>query len=192
MNQNLNELIGDIDFFPNVKSPKKSLLRSISKKYHQKNETPYVVGIRHQIGLLGETHWLEDTMDWLSYRILPGDKVMMEIPEYPFTDLFENQVFDRVKNYFKPLCKYIKSEGGVIIPGEDITRFGTDDERYHQENVRDDESFIPKLREFKPRFFLVGYAHLEHLREEMPHLRYVNLVNEQKDEKLCPWLNTRF
>lgn len=182
---NLDDLL-DISF------PKTSLIRSIARKYHQKNKTPYVVGIRHQIGICGETHWIDDTLDWLSYRIIPGDKVMMEVPEYPFSDLFEKNVSKRVKNYFKPLCKYIESQGGIIIPGEDTNRFGTNDERYSQENVRDNEVFIPKLQNIKPRFFLVGYAHLDYLKEKMPELRYVSLVNEKKDQKHDSWLNVKY
>jgi len=155
-----------------------------------RNRNPTIVGIRHQIGLCRETHWLDDVNRWLGKRVNLGDKVMLEIPEYPLGDSL-NVVPTRVKLYMKCLVDHLEQIGAEIIPGEDKQRWGIDN-FYHDEYVRDNEVFIPRMREIKPRFFLVGYSHLDYLKEKMPEFSYVNLVNEEKDEKTSPWLNVNF
>lgn len=154
--------------------------------------TPTVVGIRHQIGLMGETYWLDDVVKWLDKRVKPGDKVMLEVPEYPLGNLFNDAVISRIVSYMTQLCDFLNKKGCEIVPGEDRERFGTNDEQYHKEHVRDDEVFIPKMKTIRPRFFLVGCSHLDYLREQMPEFEYVNLVNEKKDHKRCSWLNVNF
>ena len=165
------------------------LIDYIKRQTAGRNGTPTVVGIRHQIGLLGETYWLDYVVNWLDKRVKPGDKVMLEIPEYPLGNLFNSNVFSRVRSYMAQLCEFLHKKGCEIVPGEDREKFGTNDEQYPKENVRDDEVFIPRMREIRPRFFLVGYGHLDYLREQMPEFEYVNLVNEKKDNKRCIWLN---
>ena len=154
-----------------------------------RNEIPTIVGIRHQIGLRGETYWLSEVTKWLERRVKEKDKIMLEIPEYPLGDLFRNNVFSRVIAYMNPLCDFLHERGCEIVPGEDRERFGTNDNKYHKEHVRDDEVFIPRMREIKPRFFLVGHSHLDYLKEKMPEFQYVNLVDENKDKRKCSWLN---
>ena len=166
-----------------------ALLDYIKRYTAGRNGTPTVVGIRHQIGLSGETHWIDDVVKWLDKRIKSGDKVMLEIPEYPLGDLFNSNVFSRVRSYMTQLCDHLHEKGCEIVPGEDRERFGTNDEQYHKKHVRDDDFFIPRMRTVRPRFFLVGYAHLDYLREKMPEFEYVNLVDEKKDNKRCSWLN---
>ena len=113
---------------------------------------------------------------------------MLEIPEYPLGELFRIGVSSRVRAYMKGLVNHLEQNGVQIIPGEDKERWGTDNS-YHREQVRDDEVFIPRMREIRPRFFLVGYGHLDYLKEKMPEFQYVNLVNEERDKKKCSWLS---
>ncbi len=160
----------------------------LQKALAGRNGTPTLVGIRHQIGLLGETYWLTEVTKWLDKRVKKGNKVMLEIPEYPLGDTFRIGVPSRVRSYMNGLINHLKQKGVEIIPGEDRERWGIDNS-YHGEHVRDDEVFIPKMREIKPRFFLVGCEHLDYLKEKMPEFNYVNLVNEERDRKRCSWLN---
>ena len=152
------------------------------KKYLAGRKTiPTVVGIRHQMGISGETRWLDDVINWLDSRIKKEDKVMLEIDEYPLSENFRNNIFPRTRVYFEELCKYIERKGSVIIPGEDKERWNKYNS-YHDEKVRDNEVFIPRMGEIRPRFFLVGYSHLDYLGEQMPEFSYINLVNEGRDK----------
>ncbi len=149
-----------------------------------------IVGIRHAFGLCGETYWFDNLTKWLSRKLRKGDKVMLEIPEYPFSELFNNHnsvdYFQR--EFMKSLCSYLEEKQCQIIPVEDRERW-YNDPKYFRGRIRDNQVFIPKMRDIKPRFFLVGYDHLNYLKEKMPEFDYIKLVDEEKDKKMFYWLN---
>ncbi len=156
----------------------------------RRNTNPTIVGVRHQIGILEETEWLDRTISWSKKKIKPKNKVMLEIPEYPLGENFRKNVPSRVRFFYNELTQCLENMGAIILCAEDESRWANDKE-YDKEHVRD-ELFIEKLKTLQPNYFLVGFGHIDYLRERLPAFRFINLVNERRDERRYFWLSDKF